>query len=1491
MLSRLKLFLSSPGDVPRERLRAELIVDRLAQDYARYFTLETYRWEYEPMLASGHFQDSIDPPSACDIVVLIVWSRLGTSLPARTTVREYSGLDGRTPVTGTEWEYEDALRAARERGTPDIIAFRKTSEVRLDAVDAELRARGILQLDALDAFWKLRFANKGEFISGYKTYNTIEEFDALLESSLRKLIERRVLALAAGPSSLTQIKGSPFRGLRPYEFGDADIFHGRGGLVAEATERLAAHAREGTAFLLVAGPSGSGKSSLVKAALVPKLMKPRRIEGVSFLRRALFRPSANGGDLFLGLADALTRLEALPELLAPGQAIGGLAAHLRESAAAPGFVFAGALGFVTARAREAGRLLDFESVKLVLVIDQLEELFTSIDIPAADKTLFSRLLRALAHSSEVWIVATLRDDFWPQFAAVPELVELAGGQGRLDIASPSPAEIAEIIRKPTLAAGLDFEAHPLSGLGLDSVLAQDSSTEPGVLPLLSFTLDTLYAVDVAAAGGTQLTFVSYEALGGLRGAIAKRAETIVAGLPEGARAALPRVLRTLTTQGSKVAVARSASLAAFADASAPRLVVDALLAGRLLVATNEGGTPMVRLAHEALLTHWDRAREQLITDRRDLETRTLVEAQELRWTAADSKAKPALLLRDPDLAGACDLARRWGDELPGDIAGFIALSARAARRATVRRWTIAAAVMVCLLALTAASLGALAVAQGQRDAALIAQSRGLIRDARAAVAAGDSVGGLRLALAALPSDLAHPDRPFLLDGVAALADAYVNRREIARLGAGDGALHSIAFSPDGRRVLVASESGIARIWSLDGSSLPLKASHARLFAAAFSPDGARVVTAAADGEAQLWNAETSEHIGGPMIHASDVVSAAFSADGSLLVTGALNGVARLWDGRTGSPLGQGWPAGKDSALTVAFSPDGLSVLTVSEAGGACLWEVATHRLIRLLSQAGETAEVAAFSPDGAQVVVGTDKGVARLWDARSGALLYAWNDHGGAITAVAFSSDGKRAATGAGDNSARIWNVETGAAEHVLNGHSGPIDALAFSPDGRVLATASEDRSARLWDVETGSAIAKLGAHGDAVEALAFSVEGRLATASRDGVARLWSVEPLSLTAILPGGGGALESAGFSADDATALVVSKAGSARLWNIAGASPRGPALTGVVSAALSPDGMSIVATSRDGPTRVFSAGAEKPSATLPGNGDRSALFLSDSKTILLLPADEPPRLADSASGADKGALVGLSGPADTVRVSHDGRTIFAAAKGVAAGFWDAATREPRAKLEDYVAPLESADFSADGTRLVTASFDKTARLWDVATGESAAPPLAHNGAVVSASFSADGKWVVTASLDHSAAVWDARSGARVAIIAPGVNYTLWAAVFSPDGTRVVTASDDATARLWDPATGEEIATFAGHRGPVTSAAFSRDGARLLTGSADGTARLWRTPPACQALIEAARAAAPPTPDDLAPEPESLLFRIYDRAAPLLWFLSPRLGETCR
>src|SRR5580700_5572499 len=127
MPQRLRIFVSSPADVPNERLRADLIVDKLTQDYGRFFAIESYRWEHEAMLASAHFQDAIEPPSEFDIVVLVLWSRLGTPLPEKTAEREYRGIDGRAPVTGTEWEYEEALKVAREKKAPDLLAFRNLS--------------------------------------------------------------------------------------------------------------------------------------------------------------------------------------------------------------------------------------------------------------------------------------------------------------------------------------------------------------------------------------------------------------------------------------------------------------------------------------------------------------------------------------------------------------------------------------------------------------------------------------------------------------------------------------------------------------------------------------------------------------------------------------------------------------------------------------------------------------------------------------------------------------------------------------------------------------------------------------------------------------------------------------------------------------------------------------------------------------------------------------------------------------------------------------------------------------------------------------------------------------------------------------------------------------------------------------------------------------------------------------------------------------------
>ena len=129
MSQSIRIFISSPGDVADERRRAALVIGRLRREFGNFFDLTPVLWEYEPMLSSGHFQDIIEPPSDADIMVLILWSRLGTPLPERTAKREYRGIDGRAPVTGTEWEFEQALEAQRLRdGVPALLVYRKFTD-------------------------------------------------------------------------------------------------------------------------------------------------------------------------------------------------------------------------------------------------------------------------------------------------------------------------------------------------------------------------------------------------------------------------------------------------------------------------------------------------------------------------------------------------------------------------------------------------------------------------------------------------------------------------------------------------------------------------------------------------------------------------------------------------------------------------------------------------------------------------------------------------------------------------------------------------------------------------------------------------------------------------------------------------------------------------------------------------------------------------------------------------------------------------------------------------------------------------------------------------------------------------------------------------------------------------------------------------------------------------------------------------------------------
>ncbi len=1469
MPQRLKVFVSSPGDVPDERLRTDLVIDRLAQDYGRFFTIETYRWEHEPMLASGTFQDAIEPPSAFDIVILILWSRLGTQLPKETRMRAYTGIDGRAPVTGTEWEYEEALRVAREKGAPDILAFRNVSPAPIATHDPDEQARSVAQLIALNEFWTRHFVDRGVFLSAYETYRTLEEFAERLERSLRKLIERRIKDLGApqiAADAPIWLK-SPFRGLEAYEFEHAAIYFGREALVTKATEQLAVQARNGTSFLLVSGASGSGKSSLIKAGLVPRLTKPQRIQGAAFLRRLTYRPSEGGNDVFLGLVEALTRQPSngevgLCELLGPGQSAADLAKYLRSAPDEPGFIFNGALGRVTEVARAAGQILAYENAKLILVIDQLEELFTITGIPAADRPLFIRLLGGLARSGSVWVVATIRSDFWHRAAEIPELVALCEGHGRIDVAAPSRAEIVEMIRNPALVAGLTFDVHEKAGLGLDAVLAQDAASEPGVLPLLSFTLDALYVADVQAGGGRMLRHSTYENLGGLEGAISKRADDVVSALPEETRKALPRMLRSLATvsPGSEgLAVARAVPLELFSPGSSARDLVEALTAARLLVVSTEGTVPTVRLAHEALISGWKRAKDQLAADRRDLETRSLIERQHARWLNAAGLSRHQLLLHDPDLANAVDLEKRWGDDLSSELRSFIARSYAAARAAARRRWAVAAVVMICLAGLAAASFAALYLAEIQRDQAMIAQSQFLARDARAATDNGNATLGMILALAGLPKNIADPDRPFINDAEDALEDAFANRRESLILRGHGAAVVMAAYSPDGRRAVTASADNSARIWDVaSGAVIAVLSGHnAMVNSAEFSPDGARVVTASADDTARVWNATTGALVAVLSGHTDAVNSAVFSPDGARIVTSSDDKTARVWDAASGKQIAV--LRGHDGLINSAvFSPDGKRVLTASTDKTARLWDAANGTLLMTLRGHQGFVNCAAFSPDGTRVVTASWDKTARLWDATTGAAMAVLGPHDGRVWSASFSPDGARVVTASEDKTARIWDVKSGVVIAVLKGHENWVNSAVFSPDGTHVVTASDDGTSRLWDAATGEPIAVLRGHENIVTTAVFSPNGeQVLTASADATARLWKMRTEAADGVLKGHTAPVNSAIFSPDGSRIATASFDRTARIWD-ARTGAQLLVLPGhtdtVWTVAFSPDGSRVVTASDDKTARIWDA--------------------HTGKLLLVLPNDDR---------------------VDSAAFSPDGKRVVTTSTDHTATIWDAQSGTKVTVLRGHTDWVTSASFSPDGKRVVTGSYDATARVWDAATGAQLLLLQGHHGRINSAVFSPNGRRIATASWDDTARVWDAETGASLVTFRGHDNWVITAA-FSADGKRLVTASWDRTVRLWNAFTGQMILVLHGHEGRVTFASFSPDGKRVVSASYDKTARLWQLPPHCQALIDEAgkelpRGGLPRERQqyflDTNPHAASLLSVIQKWYAPVL----PHAGDTCQ
>jgi tetratricopeptide (TPR) repeat protein len=720
-LPRLRIFVSSPGDVDTERQIASRVIDRLRVRFQEHGEIDPYFWEYEPMRHHATFQNQIPPTSDFDVVICILWSRLGTPL---------IGPDGKRYASGTEYEVASARESWKTTGSPEVMIYLHDAPAQIRQFPDSEFQKMVDQLKALKRFVAeyCQDPATGEIKGAFTTYRDLGQFETLLEKHLEKLIERKLPKRWIDQrTEITPhwVGQSPFRGLAAFDFEHSPIFFGRTKAVGEVLAQLrrrmgavedarAAKMPEITAaaFVLVSAMSGVGKSSLVRAGILPLLVEPGN--GIALWRRAEVRPSEFAGDLFDGLARALCAEEALPELLSGETTVETVAGFLRRNPAGIEFGLSSALDRASAELKRQeeldlqaqeqsfryhGRLADADAAdekiaqlrkatfpsRLVLVVDQLEELFTLESITPEVRTNFITAIAALARSGRVAVLVTLRSDFFEKCAEVPVLAELSKGDGLYHLLPPNALEIGQMIREPAIAAGLQFEIFQETKQSLDERLRDAATRNPEALPLLQFCLEALYQAQ-AKRGDGLLTHADYDAIGGVEGALANRAEETFLRLQPAEQAEFSRVMRAVTTaDDNETFTRRWADRDELTRVPAAKAFVDAFLApeARLLVVDRDlRGRVVVSVTHEALLTRWERLHQWLLTNLENLRMRAQVSADALRWRQS-GRNNDYLYAGALPLAKAHDLAER--DFLDDAEREFVDASVRAARSASEKK--------------------------------------------------------------------------------------------------------------------------------------------------------------------------------------------------------------------------------------------------------------------------------------------------------------------------------------------------------------------------------------------------------------------------------------------------------------------------------------------------------------------------------------------------------------------------------------------------------------------------------------------------------------------------------------------------------------------------------------------------------------------------------------------------------------------------------------
>jgi WD40 repeat protein/energy-coupling factor transporter ATP-binding protein EcfA2 len=1142
-------------------------------------------------------------------------------------------------------------------------------------------------------------------------------------------------ALNLPPAPPLDVSKNPYRGLLPFEEEHNKLFFGRNELIENLQKIVKTNP-----LTVVLGASGCGKSSLVKAGLIPKLKKATTEQW------CILSPIRPGETPLQALNHAVDALLLKIELQNPPK-------NLTQTVA------------VWAKEHPHSHLLIF--------IDQSEEIITVCQNEDERQEFFQQILKAIdAHRDKLRVVLSLRSDFEPQVRDAglkffPIVLKKEVGNtdtelkkrwinGRFIVPAMTRAELQEAIEKPAETRVMYFHPHDLV-----EQLINEVADMPGALPLLSFALSELYLKYLkrqwdAKNGGITidraLTQEDYQAVGGVILSLTQRADeeyqALVQENPAYSQVIRHVMLRMVALGGGELA-RRQVPLSELEYPPQKNYLVKAVIErftnARLLVKGEDAeGNSYVEPAHDALVRGWQKLLNW-VKEEKNLRLERRLTPAALEWKDRQQQkflwnANPYLDVLNKDVLNSPD--NNWLNQVETE---FVQYSLQ--KRRNSHRRLVATVTGVIL------SLSGFAIFAGyQWRQAEIGLIEALTQSSQANFAVNrHSFDALIDALTASKSLQQLPwrsrDQKLQTNVLTTLAQSAIWVREENRLQGHQDTVQNVSFSPDGQMFATASYDRTVKLWRRDGSLVKTLLGHTdAVMSVSFNRDAKMIASGSLDGTVRLWDSNGKLI---RVIHAHknySVMSISFSPDGKTIATASDDTTVKLWrlDGQLIGTL----KGHQDLVRQVGFSPSGDRIITVSDDKTVKLWSRDGKTLIKTLTNHSQPVISVDFSSDGQIFTTSSVDGTVKIWS-REGQLLNTL-PHSGEVWSVSISRDGQTIASSTQDGILRLW-AQDGRLLDTWVSHDGPIPCVTFSPDGKMLATGGNDNITKLWQIDRNWLTVLFGAP-EEVNSVQFSPDGkRIASASSDGKVRIWNREAKLLLTL-------------KADNSSVNAVS---------------------------FSPDGNTIASGSDDSTIKIWGLDGQLQ-RTLKRHKDRviSVNFSRDGQTLASASADGTAKLW-SLKGKEPIALTGHKNRVLSVAVSPDGQTIATAGDDTTVKLWSSRGQQLRT-LRGHTSGIGSVSFSPDGTRIVTASDDQTLKLWH-RDGRLITTLSGHTGKVSDVSFSPDGKTIASASMDGTIKLWQP-DGTLITSLS-GHTAGVYAVNFSPDSKWLASAGAHRVVLLWN------------------------------------------------------------------------------------------------